>query len=118
VTVTVAPACPARVLPLAGETESQAPPEVVVGAAAQLRVPWPLLETTKRLVVGVEPVAASLKSKEWPTRPMAGLRAGCTWRMRRLPASTMYRLFPDRSARLDAPASQADVAGPPSPEKP
>ena len=30
-TVTVAPACPARVFPEAGETESQAPPEVVVG---------------------------------------------------------------------------------------
>jgi len=56
VTVTVAPACPARVFPEAGETESQAPPEVVVAAAAQLRVPWPLLEITKVWVVGVEPV--------------------------------------------------------------
>ena len=47
--------------PLAGETESHAPPEVVVAAAAQFSVPWPPLVNTNVWVVAVEPVAASVK---------------------------------------------------------
>jgi hypothetical protein len=103
---------------VAGETESHAPPEVVLAVAAQLSVPWPLLVKTNVCVVAVEPVAVSENVNEVDDKTMAGLAAGCTRRMRRLPRSTMYRLFPESNASPATYAIDAAVAGPPSPEKP
>ena len=114
----MAPVCPAAIDPLEGETVSHAPPEVVVADAAQFRVPAPPFVTTNVCVVGVELVAVRLKLTEVADKAITGAAAGCTWRMRRLAPSAIYRLPAESSASPYPPASDAAVAGPPSPEKP
>jgi hypothetical protein len=67
---------------------------LVVAAAAQFSVPAPPLVTTNVCVVAVELVVVSVKLTEVADKVVTGPVAGCTTRMRRLPLSAIYKLFP------------------------
>ena len=76
VTVTVVPAWPDALDPVAGETESHAPPVTVVAAAAQESVPPVALTANVWLVAPVE-----VNARETGATDSAAV-AGCTMRMR------------------------------------